>query len=162
MTLRNQHVQPEDLFYFGDHLISTGKSVRFLMTTFFYFFIFIFGDHPISTGFLEITSFFWTKLQHFLRLFWTSQNRNSVIFELALGPLLVPGATDAKYWTIRTLFIAMTSLLGAREIRPCLVVFSDSMFLWISWNPCLLSLLLVWGHQAERIIVERLFKDATT
>ena len=39
---------------------------------------------------------FRTKLQHFLRLFWTSQNRNSVIFELALGPLLVPAPLPTK------------------------------------------------------------------
>ena len=57
MTLRNQCVKPEDLFFFGDHII------------------------------------FRTKLQHFLRLFWTSQNRKFVIFELAPGPLLVPGGT---------------------------------------------------------------------
>ena len=35
MTLRNQHVKPEDVF-FGDHLISTGKNVRILMKTFFF------------------------------------------------------------------------------------------------------------------------------
>ena len=66
-------------------------------------------------SFLEITNFwpekplkywwrplfFWDhiifrkKLQHFL-LFWTSQNRKSVIFELAPGPLLVPGGTDYR------------------------------------------------------------------
>ena len=46
MTLRNQHVRPEDLFFFfGDHLISTGKTVRILVQNFF-----IFEDHQISTG----------------------------------------------------------------------------------------------------------------
>ena len=38
MTLRNQHVRPENLF-FEDHPISTGKAVRILVKTFF------FGDH---------------------------------------------------------------------------------------------------------------------
>ena len=33
MTLRNQHVKPEDLF-FGDHLISTRKTVRISVKTF--------------------------------------------------------------------------------------------------------------------------------
>ena len=84
ITLRNWHVKPEGLF-FGDHLISTEKTVRISVKTFFLFF----GDHMISR----------TKLQHFLRLFWTSQNRNSVIFELASGPLLVPGATAYMYFT---------------------------------------------------------------
>ena len=78
MTLRNEHVKPEDLlFFFGDHLISAIKIVRILVKTLF------FVDHII----------FRTKLQHFLRLFWTLQNWKSVTFELAPGPLLVPGAT---------------------------------------------------------------------
>ena len=34
MTLRNQHVRPEDLF-FGDHLILTKKNVRISVKTFF-------------------------------------------------------------------------------------------------------------------------------
>ena len=61
MTLRNQHVQPEDLFLFGNHQISTGKNGRISVKTFF------FGDHLIATGktvrilvkifFLEITKF---------------------------------------------------------------------------------------------------------
>ena len=35
MTLRNQHVKPEDLF-FGDHLIATGRTVRISVKTFFF------------------------------------------------------------------------------------------------------------------------------
>ena len=42
MTLRNQHGKPEDLF-FGDHQISTEKTDKILVKTFF---------------FREITSFF--------------------------------------------------------------------------------------------------------
>ena len=42
MTLRNQHAKPED-FFFGEHLISTGKTVRISVKTFFVFF----GDHII-------------------------------------------------------------------------------------------------------------------
>ena len=47
--------------------------------------------------FFEDHIMFRTKLQHFLRLFWTSQNRKSVIFELAPGPLSVPRATDSQH-----------------------------------------------------------------
>ena len=55
------------------------KKVRISVKTFFFFV----ADHII----------FWTKSQHFLFLFWTSQNRKSVIFELAPGPLLLSGGT---------------------------------------------------------------------
>ena len=92
MTRRNQHVRLEDLF-FWDHLILTGETVRISVQTFFFrdhlfstrktvgilvktFFFFFFGDHIIVR----------TKLRHFLRLFWSLQNRKSVIFELAQGP----------------------------------------------------------------------------
>ena len=37
MTLRNQHVRPEDPFFFGDHLILIKKNVRISVKTFFYF-----------------------------------------------------------------------------------------------------------------------------
>ena len=39
MTLRNQHVKPEDLFFFffGDHLISIGNTVRISVKNFFFF-----------------------------------------------------------------------------------------------------------------------------
>ena len=80
MKLRNQHVRPEDLF-FVDHPISSGKTVRISVKTFF----FVFGDHIIIR----------TKLRHFLCLFWSSQNRKSVIFELAPGPRLALGAPVA-------------------------------------------------------------------
>ena len=39
-------------------------------------------------------------------------------------------ASDANYWTIRTLFIATNTVLGG--IRTCLGVSIDLMFLWIS------------------------------
>ena len=97
MTLRREgpiEIACEDLFFFGDHLISAGKTVKISVKTFF----FLFGDHLISAGktvkILVKTFFsgdhiiFRTKQQHFLRLFWTSQNRNSVMFELAPGPWL--------------------------------------------------------------------------
>ena len=58
MTLRNQHVKTEDLFFFWDHIK------------------------------------FRTKLRHFLRVFWSSQNRKSVIFEQAPGPRSALGAPD--------------------------------------------------------------------
>ena len=41
-----------------------------------------------------------TKLRHFLRLFWGSQNRKSVIFELAPGPRSVLGAPAPTYCTL--------------------------------------------------------------
>ena len=46
----------------------------------------MFGDHII----------FRTKLRQFLRLFWTSQNRKSVTFELAPGPRFALGAPGKK------------------------------------------------------------------
>ena len=70
MTLRNQHVKPNDFFFFGEHLLSTGKTVRISVKTFFVF--------------------FW-RSHHFL----DQTDRKSVIFELAPGPLLVPGGTVA-------------------------------------------------------------------
>ena len=62
-------------FFFGDHQISTGNTVKISVKAFF------FGDHIIIR----------TKLRHFLRLFWSSQNRKSVIFVLAPGPRLALG-----------------------------------------------------------------------
>ena len=61
MTLRNQHVRPEDLFFFGDHII-----IR-------------------------------TKLRHFFRLFWSSENRKSVIFELVPGQRSALGAPSNNF-----------------------------------------------------------------
>ena len=44
------------------------------------------------------------------------------------------------------------------EIRTCLGVSDDPMFLWISSNSCPLNLLFVRSHQAEIIIVKRLIQ----
>ena len=63
-------------FFFWDHLHSAGKPLEFRWRPFF------FGDHMT----------FRTKLQDFLRLFWTSQNQKSVKFELVPGPRLALGA----------------------------------------------------------------------
>ena len=49
-------------------VFEAGKNVRISVKTFF------FGDHLISAG-----------KNNFLRLFWSSHNRKSVIFELAPG-----------------------------------------------------------------------------
>ena len=57
-------------FFFWDHQISTGNTVKISVKAFF------FWDHIIIR----------TKLRHFLRLFWSSQNRKSVIYVLAPGP----------------------------------------------------------------------------
>ena len=43
-------------------------------------------------------------------------------------------------------------------IRTCLIVSSNSMFLWISLNSCRLNLLLVQSHQVEITIVKRLIQ----
>ena len=43
-------------------------------------------------------------------------------------------------------------------IHTCLGVFSDPMFLWISWNSCPLNLLLVRSYLAEIIIAKRLIQ----
>ena len=57
-------------FFFGDHqILNPEKPLEFRWRPFF------FGDHIIIR----------TKLRHFLHLFWSSQNRKSVIFELASG-----------------------------------------------------------------------------
>ena len=45
------------------------------------------------------------------------------------------------------------------EIRTCLGVFNDPMFLWISSNSCPRYLLLVRSHQAEIIIVKHLIQE---
>ena len=71
---------PED-FFFGDHPISTGKTVRISVKTFF------FGDHITIR----------TKLWHFLRLFWSLQNRKSVIVELPPGPRSAFGAPVREF-----------------------------------------------------------------
>ena len=63
--------------FFGDHLILTEKTVRISVKNLFFF-----EDHIII----------WTKLRHCLRLFCSSQNRKSVIFELAPGPRSALGA----------------------------------------------------------------------
>ena len=81
------------LFFFGNHLIAIGKTVRISVKTFFFF---IFGDLLIPTGktvrisvktlfFSGDHIIFWTKLRHFLRLFWSSQNWKFVTFVLAPG-----------------------------------------------------------------------------
>ena len=64
--------------FFGEHPISSRKTARISVKTFF------FGDYIIIR----------TKLLHFLRLFWSSQNRKSVIFELAPGPRSALSAPD--------------------------------------------------------------------
>ena len=53
-------------FFFGDHVILAGKTARISVKTFL--------------------------KRHFLRLFWNSHNRKSVIFELAPGPRSALGA----------------------------------------------------------------------
>ena len=88
---KNRRSFVEDLF-FGDHLISARKTVQISSKTL------------ISVGktvkILSKTFFFWrslnfwTKQQHFLLLFWTSQNQNSITFELSPGPRLALGAPD--------------------------------------------------------------------
>ena len=70
-------------FFFWDHLISTGKIVRISVKTFF------FWDHLL----------FRTKLQQFLRLFWSSQNRKSVRYELAPGLRSALGA-PVNWWQL--------------------------------------------------------------
>ena len=81
MTLRNQRESPEDLyiiFFVGGSLYFDRKNRKISVKTFF------FGDHIIIL----------TKLRHISRLFWTSQNRKFVIFELDPGPRSALGAPD--------------------------------------------------------------------
>ena len=72
---------------------------------------FVFGDHIIIR----------TKLRHFLRLFWSSQNRKSVIFELAPGPRSALGARGSKCRKVSIRFNQFANVLiilkHAREKR---------------------------------------------
>ena len=77
MTLRNQHVKTEGLFLFWRSHQNPEKTVAFFLEDLF---------------FLAITSKIRTKLWHFLRLFWSLQNRKSVMFQLAPGPRSALGA----------------------------------------------------------------------
>ena len=114
MTLRNQHAKPKDSFFFGDHLILTEKTVRFSVKIFF----FCFGDHLVwteKTVRISVkTCFFFgvhiirTKLRHYLHLFWSSQNRKSVIFELAPGLRSALGAPDKTTVMEKLLYIDLT------------------------------------------------------
>ena len=45
MTLRNQHHQPEDLFFFGDHLFLTEKTLKISVKTFFLEITSLFGQN---------------------------------------------------------------------------------------------------------------------
>ena len=78
MTLRNQHVKTEDLFLFWRSYQNPEKTVACFLEDLFFF--------------LEITSKSRTKLWHFLRLFYSLQNRKFVMFELAPGPRSALGA----------------------------------------------------------------------
>ena len=60
-------------FFFGDHLISAGKTVRISVKTF--------------------------SKRHFLRMFWSSHKRKSVIFELSPGPRSSLGAPERDWGT---------------------------------------------------------------
>ena len=62
VTLRNQHVKNKNLFFFLMSNQNPEKTVAFFLKDLF------FGDH------IKIR----TQLWHFIRLFWSSQNRKSV------------------------------------------------------------------------------------
>ena len=63
-------------------------------------------------------------------------------------------ASNAKYWTIRVLFIAMATSWLEESARA-----EDfPMILWISSNSCPMNLLLVRSQQVEVIIVKRLIQ----
>ena len=80
-----------------------------------------------------------------------------VIVVAPIYPPVTGQRQTLTYWTIRTLFIGLTNfMIGG--IRTCLGVSDDPVFLWISLNSCRLNLLLVRSHQAEIIIVKRLFQ----
>ena len=81
MTLRNQHVEDERRFFLRSHQ-NLEKTVAFFLEDLFFF-----GDH------IKIR----TKLWHFSRLFWSSQNRRSVIFELTPDQRSAIGA-PAPLW----------------------------------------------------------------
>ena len=60
MTLKNQHVRPED-FFFGDHLFSTGKTVRISVKTFFFCFFFISHHNSDKTAAYSSSALEFTK-----------------------------------------------------------------------------------------------------
>ena len=81
------------------------KNVRISMKTFFFIFLGITKFRPEKPVKISVKTFFvclfvWRshhnsrKLRHFLRLFWSSQNWKSVIFELAPGIRSALGAPD--------------------------------------------------------------------
>ena len=86
MTLRNQHVKPEDFFclffFFGDHLNSTGKTVRISVRTFF----FVLRSHHISdqtAAFsLPVLDFTEPEIRH---------------IRAGPGPMFGPGAPEISY-----------------------------------------------------------------
>ena len=91
--------------FFGDHLILTGKTVRILVKTSFLEITWFrpekrleFRGRPFflrSHHFSDQTTAFSPSILDFTKL-------KSVIFELALGPLLVPG--DTAYKTLYTVY----------------------------------------------------------
>ena len=78
---------------------------------------FFFGDHVIIR----------TKLRHFLRLFWSSQNRKSVIFELAPGPRSALGApaimTHYIQFIFRKKFFELLSMLLSNYLLTIILKF---------------------------------------
>ena len=100
---------PKDLFFFGDHLISAGKTVRISVKTFL--------------------------KRHFLRLFWSSHNRKSVIFEQSPGPrssLSVPehdwGARN-EFWGAREVYLGeFESVDQTKKVKTKKKVFSSKIF----------------------------------
>ena len=100
-------------FFFGDHLNTTGKTVKISVKTFFFF---------------RRSHLFRTKLQPFLCLFWTSQNRKSVIFELVPGPLSVPGATGNGQCAVSDSILPNTNDQSARQLAlASTLIFSKYM-----------------------------------
>ena len=71
--------------------------------------------------------------------------------------LLLPNSVG-RYLMIRSLFIAVTTSYLEKS-SPAEAVFCDSMFLWISSNPCSLNLLLVRSLQTEIIIAKCLIQE---
>ena len=102
-----------------DHLISSEKNVRLLVKTFFSFF----GDYII----------FRTKLRHFLCVSRSSQNRKSVIFELAPGPCSALGPPANQF--------ALVTLVAYIEKSK-----ERSLFLWQMISCSLIGLLIIAVH----------------
>ena len=116
----------KDLFFLRSHQ-NLEKTVAFFLEDLFFF-----GDH------IKIR----TKLWYFSRLFWSSQNRRSVIFELTPDPRSAIGAPASLWATAQSKKKTKYTLKSRNQIviAPicfiCPTKFSNSALLFGSYFCC--------------------------